>query len=120
MNKIVGVPQLVKPLPLISGHDPGIPGSSPTSGSLLSRETASLLPLPSVPPLGHAQSFSLLNKTLKKFFLEPGFGVGRVREVLGVQEGGKKRKKRRHSVCRLSKKAWNWGRISYHTRETNL
>jgi len=39
-----------------SGHDPGVPGSSPTSGSLLSRESASL----SDPPPSHALSLYLI------------------------------------------------------------
>ena len=41
-----------------SGHDSGVLGSNPASGSLLSGESAS----PSAPSLAHAHSLSLSNK----------------------------------------------------------
>ena len=43
-----------------SGHDPGVWGSSPASGSLLIGESAS--PSPSAPPSAHALSHSLSQK----------------------------------------------------------
>ena len=45
------------------GHDLRVPGLSPTSGSLLSRESAS--PSPSVPPPAHSLTLSLSNREIK-------------------------------------------------------
>jgi len=45
-----------------SDHDPGVPGSSPTSGSLLSRKSASPSDAPPSHALSVSISFSLSNK----------------------------------------------------------
>ena len=45
-----------------SGHDPGVPGSSPASGSLLGGESAS----PSAPPPSHVLALSHSLSQIKK------------------------------------------------------
>ena len=59
------VTQWVKASAFSSGHDLRVLGSSPTSGSLLSREPASPL---SLPPSLPTCDLSLLNKVFKKKF----------------------------------------------------
>ena len=54
--------QLAKASVFCSDRDPGVLGSSPGSGSLFSRESASPCPSPPPPALAYALSLSQINK----------------------------------------------------------
>jgi len=58
----LGAPGWLSWLSVCSGHDLGVLGWSPTSGFLLSRESAS--PSPSVPPPACSHSLSQVNKQI--------------------------------------------------------